>query len=361
MNSKSETNVKLCVLFGGASSEYEVSLVSAYGVLTNVDREKFQVTSIGITKDGKWYLYEGDTENIKNGTWCDGESALYPVLFDPTPDGNCFIALDKKGGVYRTMRFDAVFPVLHGAYGEDGTLQGMLSMAKLAFVGPDHTSSGVCMDKAFTKQIVNYTGIRQAKAVIALKGEFEKDPDAVAQQVDSLGYPVFVKPSRAGSSVGVSKAKNKDQLFDALRIAFCEDSKVLVEEFINGREVEVAVLEQNGVYTASVPGEIDPGCEFYDYETKYVSNTASYYIPARLDEAQTEYIKDAAVRIFKALDCRTLSRVDFFACENGEIVFNEINTIPGFTPISMYPKLLMHSGLSYSQVITALVESAINK
>lgn len=353
--------IKLCILFGGASSEYEVSLVSSYGVLTNVDREKFDVTSIGITRDGKWYLFEGDVEDVKNGTWCSRDDKLYPVLFDPAPASKGFIALNGDGSVYRSLMPDAVFPVLHGAYGEDGTLQGMLSMAKIAFVGPDHTSSGVCMDKAFTKQIVDYTGIRQAKAVIAVKSEYEKDPEEVAKRVEDLGYPVFVKPSRAGSSVGVSKAKSKEQLYEALEKAFKEDSKVLVEEFIKGREVEVAVMEEGGVYTASVPGEIDPGCEFYDYETKYVSDTASYFIPARLTEEQTSYIKEAAIKIFKALDCRTLSRVDFFACDDGELVFNEINTLPGFTPISMYPKLFMHSGMTYSEIITALVTSAMKK
>ncbi len=353
--------IKLCILFGGASSEYEVSLISSYGVLTNVDREKFDVTSIGITREGRWYLFEGDTEDIKNGSWCTCTDKLYPVLFDPAPASKGFIALNGDGSVYRTVMPDAVFPVLHGAYGEDGTLQGMLSMAKIAFVGPDHTSSGVCMDKAFTKQIVEYTGIRQAKAVIAVKGEFEKDGEAAAEQVEALGYPVFVKPSRAGSSVGVSKVKSREQLYTALEKAFKEDEKVLIEEFIKGREVEVAVMEQNGIYTASAPGEIDPGCEFYDYETKYVSDTASYFIPARLTEEQTDYIKEAAIRIFKALDCRTLSRVDFFACDNGELVFNEINTLPGFTPISMYPKLFMHSGMTYSEIITALVLSAMKK
>ena len=350
---------KLCVLFGGASSEYEVSLVSSYGVLTNVNRELFDVTAIGITREGKWFLFEGDVENIKNGSWCKDESALSTVLFNPAPGCDNFAVMGADGAICRTMSFDAIFPVLHGAFGEDGTLQGMLSMAKIPFVGPGHTSSGVCMDKAFTKQIVEYTGVRQAKAVIAVKDEFEKDAESIVSAVEAMGYPVFVKPSRAGSSVGVSKAKNREKLITALEVAFKEDTKVLVEEFIDGREVEVAVMESEGVYKASVPGEIDPGCEFYDYETKYVSDTASYYIPARLTEEQTDYIKEAAIKIFKALDCRTLSRVDFFACKNGELVFNEINTIPGFTPISMYPKLFMNCGMTYGEIITALVTSAI--
>ena len=352
--------IKLCILFGGKSSEHEVSLSSSYGVLSNVDRDVFDVVSIGITKEGKWYLFEGDTEEIKNGTWCKNTEELKSVLIDPAPGEDNFIAVSPDGTMTK-FGVDVVFPVLHGAYGEDGTLQGLLSLAGIPYVGPDHTSSGVCMDKAFAKQIINEAGIRQAKTVIAVKHSYEKDPERLKEQIRELGYPVFVKPSRAGSSVGVSKVKSEDGLEKALERAFREDSKVLVEEYIKGRECEVAVMEAGGEIIASVPGEIDPGCEFYDYETKYENDTASYYIPARLDEAQVKKIRDEAVAIFEALDCRTLSRVDFFVCDDGEIVFNEINTIPGFTPISMYPKLFIHSGMTYGEVITKLVKSALVK
>lgn len=351
---------RLCILFGGRSSEHEVSLVSSYGVLSNVDRDLFDVKAVGITREGKWFLYEGDIENIKNDTWANDNSSIKKVLFDPAPGEDSFIAVSSDGGLER-FGADVVFPVLHGSFGEDGTLQGLLSLAGVPFVGSDHTSSGVCMDKVFTKRIINEAGFRQAKAVIALKKDYEEDPQKLFLEISSLGYPVFVKPSRAGSSVGVSKVKCEKDLGEALEKAFSVDSKVLIEEGINGRECEVAVMESGGRLVSSVAGEIDPGFDFYDYETKYENDNASYYIPARLDGDQMAEIKRLAEEIFTRLDCRTLSRVDFFVCDDGEIVFNEINTIPGFTPISMYPKLFMHSGMTYKEIITALVKSAAVK
>lgn len=351
---------KLCILFGGKSSEYDVSLSSAYGVLSNVDRNKYDVTCVGITRQGKWLLFEGEAEDVKTNRWCAGEDGMDSVYIDPTPGSANFAIVSPKGEIKEKRKIDVVFPVLHGTFCEDGTLQGLLSLAGIPYVGPKSTSSGICMDKAFTKQIINEVGgIRQAKAVIVLENNWKKRREEIAAEIASLGYPVFVKPARAGSSVGVSKVKSSDGIDAALEAAFREDCKVLVEECINGREVEVAVMEKGGDVRASEAGEIDPGCEFYDYETKYVSSTASYYIPARLSEEQREYIRDAAVKIFEALDCRTLSRVDFFACDNGEIVFNEINTLPGFTPISMYPKLFIHSGMTYSEIIDSLVTSAL--
>lgn len=354
------TKTKLCILFGGHSSEYEVSLSSAYGVLSNVDRELFDVVPVGITKSGKWFLFEGELSEIKDGSWCKHEEKLSRVVFDPTPGEANFIVLRPDGSVEK-IKADVVFPVLHGANGEDGTIQGMLELAEVPFVGADHTSSGVCMDKAFTKTIVEKCGIRQANAVILTKFDSEDERKTAKEAIKALGYPVFVKPSRAGSSVGVSKAKSEAELDAAIEKAFAEDSKILVEEFIKGREIEVAVMENGGKYTASVPGEIDPGCEFYDYDTKYISDVASYYIPARLTAETEKQVREAAVKIFKALDCRSLSRVDFFATDDGGIVFNEINTIPGFTPISMYPKLFMEGGMSYADVIAALVNSALKK
>ena len=350
---------KLGILFGGASSEHEVSLVSAYGVLKNAERELFDVTPIGITKDGKWRLYTGDVENIKNGTWKDDFANLYDIAIDPAPGSANFIVM-KDGKIKERIALDVVFPVLHGANGEDGTVQGLLEVAGIPFVGCDHTSSGVCMDKAFTKRIIaEAKAADQARAVILTR--YSYDAETAAADVASLGYPVFVKPSRAGSSVGVTKVKRAEDLAAAIEKAFREDSKVLVEEFIDGREIEVAVMETEGVAVASVPGEIDPGYEFYDYDTKYNTDTASYYIPARLDKKTEDEVRRRAVKIFEALDCRTLSRVDFFVKGDGSVVFNEINTIPGFTPISMYPKLFMQSGMTYGEVITALVRSALKK
>jgi D-alanine-D-alanine ligase len=218
------------------------------------------------------------------------------------------------------------------------------------------------MDKAFAKCIISEAGgIKQAKALIATRREYSSNGAHIICKAGELGYPLFVKPARAGSSVGVTKVKKEEDLSAALEKAFAEDSKILIEEFIDGREIEVAVMETDGTVIASEPGEIDPGYEFYDYETKYQTETASYYIPARLDADVASKVKESAIRIFEALDCRTLSRVDFFVRDSGEIVFNEINTIPGFTPISMYPKLFINSGMTYGEVITALVLSALKK
>ena len=272
------------------------------------------------------------------------------------------MVLTADGNVSKRIKIDVAFPVLHGANGEDGTVQGLFEVAGIPFVGPDHTSSGVCMDKSFAKCIINEAGgIRQAKAVILTKRQYDADKESSEKRIEALGYPVFVKPARAGSSVGVTKVKSGSDLAAALEKAFSEDDKILVEEFIAGREIEVAVMETEGIVTASEPGEIDPGYEFYDYDTKYQNDTASYYIPARLDAATASKVKECAVRIFESLGCRTLSRVDFFVTPGGDIVFNEINTIPGFTPISMYPKLFINSGMTYTEVITALVESALKK
>ena len=352
---------KLCILFGGRSSEHEVSLVSAYGVLTNVDRELFETVPIGITKEGVWYLFSGDTEKIKSGEWADDAENLKRVALDPAPGGSNLLVTEKDGTISR-VDVDVVFPVLHGANGEDGTVQGALEVAGIPFVGADHTSSGVCMDKTFTKCIVGGTcGVRQARAVILTKRKYLVDPSGAADLVRALGYPVFVKPARAGSSVGVTKVRREEDLEAALEKAFSEDDKILVEEFIDGREIEVAVMETEDVVTSSEAGEIDPGFDFYDYDTKYQNDTASYYIPARLKPEVAEKVKATARKIFLALDCRTLSRVDFFVTKDDEIVFNEINTIPGFTPISMYPKLFINSGMTYTEIITALVSSALKK
>ena len=352
---------KLCILFGGRSSEHEVSLVSAYGVLKNVDRERFDVIPVGITKDGIWYLFSGDLELIKSGEWSHDSEHLERVAVDPAPDVGGFIVFDRDGAP-RRMEVDVVFPVLHGANGEDGTVQGLLEVAGIPFVGSDHTSSGVCMDKSFTKCIVSETcRVRQANALILLKRKYEADPHRAIQMVRELGYPVFVKPSRAGSSVGVTKVKAEAALADAIGRAFCEDDKILVEEFIDGREIEVAVMEREGEVVTSEPGEIDPGFEFYDYDTKYQNDTASYYIPARLSSTLSEKVKAFARKIFLALDCKTLARVDFFVTKDEDVVFNEINTIPGFTPISMYPKLFINSGMTYTDIITELVTSALKK
>ena len=351
------SKTKLCVLFGGRSSEYEVSLKSAYSVLTHADPEKYDVLPVGITKEGDWYFFEGAYDSVFDGSWCKDTSAMKRVALDLAGKKFCLIA----GGGVCDFPVDVVFPVLHGSYGEDGTVQGMLSLAEIPFVGCGSASGAVCMDKLFTKQIVRTTGVRQAECVILYR-DFWSDEAAqeLAGKAEAqFGYPMFVKPARAGSSVGVSKVRNRQEFCRAAEIAFREDSKVLVEEAIDGREIEVAVLNEGTAYTVSDCAEIVTGADFYDYEAKYQSSASGYHIPARLPEDVRQQVRRCAETIFRVLDCRGLSRVDFFVNDRGDIVFNEINTLPGFTDISMYPKLMMHTGMTYSELIDRLVASAM--
>lgn len=352
MNNENKTT--LCVLFGGHSSEYEVSLVSAFSVLTNADPARYDILPVGITKEGGWYLFDGEYSAIRDGSWAKRTSELPKVTVDLTP-GASSLLICPPGKEPVRKKVDVIFPVLHGAYGEDGTVQGMLSLAGIPFIGCGCAASVISMDKALTKLSVEKTGIRQAAYVIARRND---DISATVKKAESaLGFPMFVKPARAGSSVGVSKAKDRDGLLRALEVAFAEDEKVLIEETIVGREIEVAVLEEHGRYTVSDCAEIDAGVEFYDYEAKYVTDTSTFYIPARLPEALRNEVRRCAETIFRALECRTLSRVDFFVTDAGEIVFNEINTIPGFTSISMYPKLMMHTGMTYANLIDRMVDA----
>lgn len=347
---------KIAVLFGGASSEYEISLSSAYALLSNINREKYELYTIGITRDGKWFLFEGKLEDIRNNCWMNDN--VYPILFSPD-NGDAHMCV-KRGESFENISLDAVFPMLHGKFGEDGQIQGMFAVMGVPVVGCPPASSAVCMDKALTKAVVRETGIRQAESVILREHDDKEKVAALAES--ELGYPMFVKPACAGSSVGISKVRTKDELLSAMNIALREDSKVLIEEMITGCEIEVAILEENGQYTVSSPAEIDVGSsDFYDYETKYVSDASSYYIPARLTAEKQNEVRNCAERIFRALDCRGFSRVDFFCTPNGEFVFNEINTIPGFTPISMYPKLMIHAGIPYSELIDRLISSAIDR
>lgn len=344
----------IAILFGGRSSEYEVSLVSATGVYNNINKEKYNIILVGITKEGKFYVYDDDPSLIECDKWVNGKK--YPLSLDLA---NRLFSIEKDG-ITETIKVDAVLPMVHGKYCEDGTLQGMFAIADIPLVGCGCQSSAVCMDKSVTKSIVSLTtSVLQANAVVArndgtdifeLRKECEK----------KLGYPMFVKPARAGSSVGVTKVKAADDFEKAVRTAFMEDDKLLIEEAVPGREMEVAVLEEGGRYTVAHPAEIDNGgAEFYDYDTKYITNTSSFHIPALIPEQKQDEIRKYALDIFKALDCKGLARVDFFFTPDEKFVFNEINTLPGFTPISMYPKMMIHEGISYSELIDRLIGTVL--
>ncbi len=348
--------LSVCILFGGISPEHEVSLRSAESVLNNIDREKYNVFPVGITKEGDWILFGGtDYSMLPAGTWqsFDGNrrATLSPV------HGQGLLSFENDCVVRE--RIDVVFPVLHGANGEDGAIQGLLQIAGIPYVGPHIAASAACMDKCMTKLMADQAGVRQADWVLVTRNTYGHGADTVCDTVEAkFEYPVFVKPAGTGSSVGVSKAKNREQLVQALETALAYDRKVLVEEFIDGQEVECAVLG-NETPMASVCGEIDAGADFYDYEAKYISDSSRLYIPARISSEVEETVRNTAVKIYEALGCCGLSRVDFFVKKDGEVVFNEINTIPGFTSISMYPKMFEASGISYPQLIDKLLELAM--
>ena len=349
--------LSVCVLFGGISPEHEVSLRSAEAVLNNMDSNKYNILPVGITKEGDWILFGGtDYSLLPDGSWQNHPNNRRAAISPVRGPG----LLSFEGDCVVRQQVDVVFPVLHGENGEDGAMQGLLQMAGIPYVGPHVSASAVAMDKTLTKLVVDTTDVPQARWHLVRTGDTENRMDRVLDQVEErFSYPVFVKPAGTGSSVGVSKAADRESLREALLTAGVYDRKILVEEFIHGREIEVAVMG-NSSPVASICGEIDSGAEFYDYDSKYVTDTSTAYIPARISENVAEIVRDAAVKVYNAVGCQGLSRVDFFVTYEGErVVFNEINTLPGFTSISMYPKLFAASGIPYSQLIDQLLELAL--
>ncbi len=349
----------VCILFGGISPEHEVSLRSAESVLNQIDKEKYNIFPVGITKEGSWYYYPGTNySKLPQGTWQDCEGVC-PAVISPVR-GQGLLLLD--GEHQNVQPLDVVFPVLHGENGEDGSIQGLMQLAGIPCVGPGVASSAVSMDKTLTKLVIDHAEIPQAMWELVRNSDLSTHMDSVVDRIESrFTYPVFVKPAGTGSSVGVSKAADREALQTALQTAGIYDEKILVEEFIHGREIEVAVLGNNGP-AASVCGEIDSGAEFYDYDAKYINDTSVAYVPARIDEETSEKVREYAIRAYRALGCKGLSRVDFFVTyADNRIVFNEINTLPGFTSISMYPKLFEASGIAYSQLIDKLLEYAMEE
>lgn len=347
----------VCILFGGISPEHEVSLRSAESVLNNIDQDKYTVFPLGITKAGQWILFGGDDYSmLPGGQWQD-YPGNHPAAISPVR-GQGLLIFEGEGVVCEPI--DVVFPVLHGENGEDGAMQGLLQMAGIPYVGPHVAASAVAMDKTLTKLVVDNAHITQAAWQLVRSVDAEERMDKVLDSLEEqFSYPVFVKPAGTGSSVGVSKAKDRECLRKALLDASAYDKKILVEEFIHGREVEVAVMG-NDAPVASVCGEIDSGADFYDYDSKYVTDTSTAYIPARIPEDVAEQVRDAAVKVYSVVGCQGLSRVDFFVTyEDNRVVFNEINTLPGFTSISMYPKLFAASGIPYCQLIDELLQLAM--
>lgn len=345
--------LNILVLFGGVSSEHSVSEVSASAVLDNIDRQKYEVYPVGITEEGEWLYYEGETDKIRNHCWEEGK--VTPAVLSPDRTQKSLLKLTNP---IESVKIDVVYPVLHGKNGEDGTIQGLCELADIPYVGSGVIGSAACMDKCVAKILFEKAGIPQADWVEVKLGSTPQFEEIEKK----LGYPMFVKPSSAGSSVGVSKANNRKELEASIDLALKHDYKVLIEEAINAREVECGVMGNLDPKTSDVLGEIKPAKEFYDFEAKYESEDSKLMIPAPVSKETEEKIKDYAKRAYKITECRGHSRVDFFVeKETGQIYLNEINTIPGFTPISMYPKVWEHSGLSMTEVIDRHIELAMTR
>ncbi len=349
--------LSICVLFGGMSPEHEVSLRSAEFVLSNLDQNRYNVFPVGITKDGDWIHYTGkDYSLLPTGEWKNYPGNRRAAISPVRGQG----LLSFEGDCVVRERIDVVFPMLHGENGEDGTVQGLLQLAGIPYVGPHVSASAVAMDKTLTKLVADRAQIPQADWELVRRGDLDNRIESILELLERrFTYPMFVKPAGTGSSVGVSKAADQAALKEALLAAAVYDEKILVEEFIRGREVEVAVMGNDNP-VASVCGEIDSGVEFYDYDAKYITDTSVAYIPARIDDEVAENVREMAVRVYQAVGCRGLSRVDFFVTyEDNRVVFNEINTLPGFTSISMYPKLFAASGIPNAQLVDELIRLAM--
>jgi D-alanine-D-alanine ligase len=357
----SADKIRVAVVFGGRSTEHAISCVSAGSILGALDPDVYEVVPVGITRDGAWVLASGDPgtlaitdRRLPEITAASGDALVLPP--DPTSAG--LMVLDPGDGVRSLAGVDVVFPALHGAYGEDGTIQGMLEMAGIPYVGANVFASAAAMDKEFTKKLAAAEGIPTGPYAVLRAGVSLSEADK-----ERLGLPVFVKPARAGSSYGINKVDDWSELDDAIGEARMIDPKVLVETAIVGREIECGVLEgeAGGVPEASVLAEIHVGAhEFYDFEAKYLEGS-SYDLPAKLPDSVTAQVQEYARRTFTALDCAGLARVDFFVTSDDEIYLNEINTMPGFTPTSMFPRMWAATGLEYPKVVDRLIRTALRR
>ena len=340
----------IIVVFGGQSSEHDVSRASAKTIISSINKEKFNIYPVGITKEGKWLLYKGDYEGITSETW---HKDCVEAIISPDATEKALIIIENNK--VNKVRIDVAFPVLHGLYGEDGSIQGLFELANINYVGCKILASAISMDKLYTKIVVETLGIKQAKYVKFYKEDNRNEVEMAEETERNMEYPVFVKPSNAGSSVGITKAHNREELVGGIKLAFENDRKILIEENINGREIECAIL---GNYNAKASGlgEILPAAEFYDYDAKYNNLESKTIISPDVPKDIEDRIREYAVKIFKAVDGTGLSRVDFFLDKKtNEIIFNEINTLPGFTNISMYPMLWEEKGISKEQLIDKLI------
>ena len=353
---------KMCVvlLFGGMSSEHEVSRVSVGNFVNNIDREKYETLAVGITKEGCWLYTEATAAQMADGSW-EELAGNMPCVISPDRADHGMILFTPEGHVEK-VHVDVVIPVLHGLWGEDGTVQGLLELAGIPYVGCGVLASAVCMDKAVANALFEANGVPHTRWLAADRWEIESDLEGVCEGVEKkLGWPVFVKPANAGSSVGISKVSSRDELKKAIDLALENDRKVVFEAFVDGQEVECAVIGSDPA-VATRPGEILAGAEFYTYDDKYKNGVSQTVIPAHLPEAKLDEVKTYAAMAYTALNCEGLARCDFFVEHGtGRVLINEINTFPGFTSISMYPKLMEHEGLPVPALIDRLIALALER
>ena len=360
MLSDSEHKMSVVVLFGGMSSEHEVSRVSAGTFVDQLDRQRYELLTIGITKEGRWLYTEADSAQMADGSWEELPGNM-PCVLSPDRADHGLILFTPAGQVEK-VHVDVVIPVLHGLWGEDGTVQGLLELAGIPYVGCGVLASAACMDKGVANALFEANDIPHTKWLAANRWQIESDLEGVCAGVEAkLGWPVFVKPANAGSSVGISKVSNREELKKAIALALENDRKVVFEAFVDGQEVECAVIGSDPA-VATRPGEILAGAEFYTYDDKYKNGVSQTVIPAHLPEAKLDEVKTYAAMAYTALNCEGLARCDFFVEKNtGRVLINEINTFPGFTAISMYPKLMEHEGLPVPQLIDRLIALAVER
>lgn len=343
---------KIAVIFGGCSSEYHISLQSAYAVIRHMDATKYAPVLIGISQVGDWFLFEGSIEKIRMDTWCNvKECTPVAVCLNRTTPHLLII----KDGTVKELILDAAFPVLHGKNGEDGTVQGVFELAGIPVIGCGILASALCMDKDRAHKLAHIAGVSVPKSFVI---NSMMKPNEAKQKADTLGYPLFVKPVKAGSSYGITKVSKPDEFLKAVESAFAYDKQVIVEEFIPGFEVGCAILG-NEILTVGEVDEIELSDGFFDFKEKYTLETSAIHVPARIDSNIASKIKETAKTIYHALDCRGFARVDMFLTDSEEIVFNEVNTIPGFTEHSRYPNMLKAAGYSFEQIVSTLIEQVV--
>ena len=349
-----ELRKQIAILFGGCSPEYSVSLQSAYSVITHIDRKKYTPVLIGISNAGDWFKYDGEIEKIPADTWCNEKDCI-PVVVSPNRTVHGILTIEN--GKIKETHIDAAFPVLHGKNGEDGTVQGLFELAGIPVVGCGVLSSALCMDKDRAHKLVQAAGVSVPQSFVL---QNDMDAEIALMQAEKIGYPLFVKPVGAGSSYGITKVTERNQLPTALKLAFSYDNKVIIEECISGFEVGCAVLENDGLMVGEVD-EIELEKGFFDFTEKYTLKTSSIHVPARISAEEATKIKEMAKLIYKTLDCRGFARVDMFLYDTGRIVFNEVNTIPGFTTHSRFPNMMKAVHISFEQIISIAIDKAVRK